>query len=146
MVLFLFLEPIIIHLYCVTKVCNLCTRTWNEQNFIFFPATVKWFRLSFSWKVHPEISDRIVAQLCSCAVKLSCQGCPYALLSSAAHVFFSPGFETTWPRLSCGQQIQLGRCSANGSHFSSGGENSCCAVRVSSAAGNLITEHAIFRS
>lgn len=36
MVLFLFLEPIIIHLYCVTKVCSLCTRTWNEQNFIFF--------------------------------------------------------------------------------------------------------------
>uniref|UniRef100_A0A8V0XB81 glutathione transferase n=1 Tax=Gallus gallus TaxID=9031 RepID=A0A8V0XB81_CHICK len=48
---------------------------------------------------------------------------------------FPKSFETAWPRLSCGKPIQLGRCSAHGSHFSSGGESAFCAFWVSSAAG-----------
>lgn len=62
--------------------------------------------------------------------------------SAACSLLYSTGFETTWPGLSCGEQVQLGRCSANWSNFNSGRENTCCAVGVSSVAGNFAVEHA----
>lgn len=130
-VLSLFPVPIIIHHYRVITfvVCVL-------REFRFFRLTAS------SWKLHPETLAVAAVQLYSCAARLSCQA-SYVPLSSAAHVLlYSTGFETTWPRISRGQQIQLGRCSANWSHFSSGGENTCCAVGVSSVAGNFVTEHA----
>lgn len=138
-VLSLFPVRIIIHHYWVTKVYSLCTTRVQ----IFFPTVMKWFRLTASsWKFHPDISDIIAVQLYSCAVGLSCQASCVPVSSAARILLYSTGFETAWPRLSCGQQIQLGRCSANWSHFSSGGENTCCAVGVPSVAGNFGPENA----
>lgn len=119
----------IIHHYRVTNVCSL-------QDFRFFRFT------AYSRKLHPDISDLIAVQLYSCDVRLSCQASYVPFSSAAPILLYSTGFETTWPRLSCGQQIQLGRCSANWSHFSSGGENTHCVVGVSSVAGNVVIEHA----
>lgn len=107
----------------------------------FSPTMMQWLRLT-GFQLKTEISATVAVQLYSCAMRLSCQA-SYLQFSSATHLLlYSTDFETTRPRLSCGEPTQLGRCSAIGSHFSSGGESTCCAFWVSSAAGNLVTEHA----